>query len=106
MFMQIRKSVDYNVVQFIMILHMALQWQWQKASHILALQQIPHTSPSLWSYGVSIEQILDKIDCVITAPYCSSSSVDFNLNWIPMISNKLCYNRLCKLDLSQLAANY
>ena len=36
----------------------------------LYLQKTPHSLPSQASYGVSIVNILEKIDRVITALYC------------------------------------
>ena len=42
---------------------------------ILESQQIPHTSPSRASYGVSIARILEKIDRVITAPHCNMTLI-------------------------------
>ena len=46
-----------NVVQFIMILHMALRWQQQNINHNSNPQQTRHTSPSWASYGVSIKHL-------------------------------------------------
>ena len=40
-------------------------------NQILESQQTTHTSPSRVSYEVSIVRIIEKIDCVITAPYCT-----------------------------------
>ena len=59
----------YNAVQFITILHTALQWQHQNINQTSKLQQTLHTSPSRASYGVSIMMILKKIDRVIMAPH-------------------------------------
>ena len=46
-----------------------LKWQ---VEHRLDSQQTPHTSPSWESYGVFIESILEKIDCVVIEPHCIS----------------------------------
>ena len=63
----------YNAVQFITIYtisFMALLWQEQNLNQTSNSQHTPHTSPFRTSYEVSIERIWDKIDRVITAPYC------------------------------------
>ena len=60
----------YNVVQFIMVLQTALQWQQQNVNKTSNSQQAPHTSPSRVSSGVSIMINLKKIDCIILAPHC------------------------------------
>ena len=58
-----------NMVQYIIILHMALPLQWQRMNQIYELQQILHISPSLVSYGVSILKKFEKIDDIKTAPH-------------------------------------
>ena len=40
-------------------------------NQIFESQQTPHISPSRASYGMPIVRILEKIDCVITAPHCT-----------------------------------
>ena len=45
--------------------------QWQKVNQILESQQTPHTLPLRVSYGVSIVEILEKIDSIITASHCN-----------------------------------
>ena len=57
----------YNVVQIIMLLHMALLKQRQKITQIFESQQAPYISPSRASYGVSIVKIWGVIDRIITA---------------------------------------
>ena len=52
------------------LLHTALQYQWQKVNQVLEAHQTPHTLPSWASYGVSIVKILEKIDHVTMAPRC------------------------------------
>ena len=54
-----------------MILHTALQQQWEKVHQILESQQTAHISHSWASYGVSFVRSFEKIDRVITAPHCS-----------------------------------
>ena len=71
---QYKVKCCYNTVQFITILHTALQWQWQKVYQILESQQTPHTSPSRVSYGVSIVRIWEEIDRLITEPHCTMKS--------------------------------
>ena len=61
----------YNAVQYITVLHTALQWQLQNINKASNSQQTPHSSPSQASYGVFIVRIWEKIDCVITAPCCT-----------------------------------
>ena len=56
----------YNAVQFIMILHIALQWQQQKVNQTSNSQQTPHTLPSWVRNGMSFVKILEKIDHIIT----------------------------------------
>ena len=48
---------------------------WQKVNQILESQHTPHISPSRASYGVSVVRILEKIDCVMTAPRCTLTSL-------------------------------
>ena len=64
----------YNLSSVVMklhtILHTALQWQQQNVNEISKSQQTPHTSPSQASYGVSIMRVFEKIDRIITAPFC------------------------------------
>ena len=57
-----------NAVQYNKILHIAMQWWVQNKNQTLDLQKTHHTSPWRASYGVSFARILDKIDCIITAP--------------------------------------
>ena len=58
----------YNAVQYIMLSQTVLQWQQQNINLILNSQKPPHSSPSQVSYGVSVMNILEKIDHVIIAP--------------------------------------
>ena len=58
-----------NTIQFFMVLHTALRWQWQNVDETSNSQQTPHTSPSRASYGVSVVRILEKIERIITAPH-------------------------------------
>ena len=57
----------YNAVTFVMILHSILRWQWQNVSQT--------------NTGVSFVRILEKIDCVITAPYCMWQPHDEAMTW-------------------------
>ena len=61
----------YKVVQYNMILHTSLQELRQNISQRLNPQKTPLTSHWPASYGVSFANILEKIDCIITAPHCT-----------------------------------
>ena len=63
----------YNAVQFTMILHKALRWQYPNANQTSNSQQPTHTSPWRASYGVSILRIWGKIDSNIMAVHCTFS---------------------------------
>ena len=69
-FLQNTVKFCYNAVQFIMILHTALQWQQQNMNETWIPQQTPHSSPWWASYGVSVVWKLEKIDSIIMAPHC------------------------------------
>ena len=71
----------YNAVQFIPILHTVLRKQRQKVNKILESQQTSHISPSRASYGVSFVKIMNKIDCVITAPHCIQYNISYPCFW-------------------------
>ena len=47
-------------------------WTWDpiKWCDTLTSQQSLHTSPSWASHGLSIMNIVEKTDCIITAPHC------------------------------------
>ena len=65
-----RNTVEclYNAVQYNMVFHSPLNWPTQNINQTLDSQKTLHSSPSRASYGVSIVNILEKIDRVITAP--------------------------------------
>ena len=54
----------YNTVQFITILLTALLWQQQNLNMTSNSQQIPHTSPSRASYGVSVMKTFKQTDAL------------------------------------------
>ena len=58
----------YNMVQFITILFLAMQWQQQILNQTCNWKQTPHIWPLQASHGVAIVRI---IDCVLTAPHCT-----------------------------------
>ena len=64
----------YNMVQYDMILHTALQWlrqTWtQNLKSLTHTQKTLHSSPLWASYGVSFVMILENIESVITALHC------------------------------------
>ena len=66
----IRMPCRYNAVQYVMIFYTVSQWLMQNINQSLYLQKTPPNLPSQASYEVSIVNILEKIDRVITPPYC------------------------------------
>ena len=65
----------YNSVEYIMILHSALQWQ-RNINQTLNSQKTPHATPSRASYGVSVVKIWVEIVRVITTPHCMTLNTD------------------------------
>ena len=63
----------YNAVQYNTIFHTApLHWLTHNMNQTLNSQKTFHTSPSQASYGASFVRVREKIDRVITAPYCNT----------------------------------
>ena len=60
----------YNAAQYTMLSHAAMQWQQQNINQNSNSPKAPHTSPLRVIYGVSVAEISEKMDCVITTPHC------------------------------------
>ena len=69
----------YNVVQYTMVFHISLQEVRQNINQRLNPQKTSHSSPWGVSYGLSLVNVLEKIDGVIMALHCTK--VSFNLTW-------------------------
>ena len=65
------RNIPYNVIFNRVIL---LQWLRQSIDESLNQQNASHISPYRASYGMCLVRILKKMDCVITALLCISSS--------------------------------
>ena len=66
----------YNMVQYIMILLITMQWQEQKLNKISNSQTTPYILLSQASYGVSVVRTFEKIDRVIMASHCNLREID------------------------------
>ena len=96
----------YNVVQYDMLLHTALQWWRQNLDKELELYKTPHTLPLQVSYRVSVMWIFKTLqwhykehdgvshhqllDCLLNCLFRSRSR----------LTSKLCITGICEGDLS------
>ena len=63
----------YNAVQYIMILHTALQWQLLNTNPTFSSREKPHISPSWTSYELCVVEMWDKFSRDMTTSHCTTT---------------------------------
>ena len=72
----------YNAVQYIMILHTALQWQLLNTNPTFSSREKPHISPSWTSYELCVVEIWDKFSRDITTSHCTTTWASYQIHKI------------------------